>query len=89
MALKRGGIHQARPAGACTSALEELPTMLQNLLTERFKLQIHPGTGEVPVCALVVDKGEQSFRYPKAQNFGGRLPADAAESRPGQELITG
>jgi uncharacterized protein (TIGR03435 family) len=40
-----------------SSTLEELHIMLQSLLTERFKLQLHHENKELPVYALVVDKG--------------------------------
>jgi len=39
------------------SSIEDLHVMLQNLLTERFKLRFHHGTKEMSAYALTVDKG--------------------------------
>jgi uncharacterized protein (TIGR03435 family) len=39
------------------SSIDELHVMLQNLLKERFKLQMHSETKEHPVYVLTVDKG--------------------------------
>ena len=39
------------------SSVEELHTMLKNLIAERFKLRFHLETRELPVYALTVDKG--------------------------------
>jgi uncharacterized protein (TIGR03435 family) len=38
------------------SSIDDLHTMLKNLLADEFKLQIHRETKEVPVYALVTDK---------------------------------
>jgi len=42
------------PAGA---SQDQVPAMLQTLLAERFKLALHRESKEIPVYALIVDKG--------------------------------
>lgn len=44
-------IAAALPSGASPN---EVPEMLQTLLKDRFKLEVHPGTAEMPVYALLV-----------------------------------
>lgn len=52
------------------SNVEELHVMLQNLLAERFHLQFHRETKELPVYALSVDKGGPKMQPHDAQNAG-------------------
>jgi uncharacterized protein (TIGR03435 family) len=52
------------------STLEELHIMLQDLLTERFKLQLHHETKELPIYALVVDKGGIKMQPHQGQSAG-------------------
>jgi uncharacterized protein (TIGR03435 family) len=52
------------------SNVEELHVMLQNLLSERFHLQFHRETKELPVYALSVDKGGPKMQPHEAQNAG-------------------
>jgi uncharacterized protein (TIGR03435 family) len=54
MASERFDISAKLPAGA---AREQVPQMLQALLTERFRMKMHRETREFPVYALVVAKG--------------------------------
>jgi uncharacterized protein (TIGR03435 family) len=44
--------------------------MLQNLLTDRFKLQLHWRTKELPVYALTIDKGDHHLEPHEAQSAG-------------------
>jgi uncharacterized protein (TIGR03435 family) len=52
------------------SSIEELHMMLQNLLTTRFKLRFHRQTKELPVYALLVDKGGTKLQPHQAQSAG-------------------
>lgn len=52
------------------STIEELHSMLQDLLADRFKLQFHRETKELPVYALSVDKGGPKLKARPAQNAG-------------------
>ena len=52
------------------STLEELHIMLQDLLAERFKLQLHHQTKELPIYALVVDKGGIKMQPHQGQSAG-------------------
>ena len=52
------------------STIEELHTMLQNVLAERFKLRFHRETKELPVYALRVDKGGPKLQARESQNAG-------------------
>ena len=52
------------------SSVEELHIMLQNLLIERFKLQFHHETKELPVYALMVDKDGPKLEPHKAGSAG-------------------
>jgi uncharacterized protein (TIGR03435 family) len=54
------------PAGTPT---DEVFSMLQTLLKERFGLTMHRETKELPVYALVVEKG--GLKLPLADGFGG------------------
>lgn len=52
------------------SSVNDLNLMLQDLLAERFKLQIHRETKEFPVYALTVDKGGSKLQPNEAQSAG-------------------
>jgi uncharacterized protein (TIGR03435 family) len=52
------------------SSVEDLHVMLQNLLAERFQLQFHRETKELPVYALQVDKGGAKLQPHEAQSAG-------------------
>ena len=52
------------------STVEDLHLMLKDLLTEQFKLQFHRETKELPVYALMVDKGGPKLQPHEAQNAG-------------------
>ncbi len=52
------------------SSTEELHIMLQDLLAERFKLQFHYETKELPIYALTVDKPGAKLQPHEAQNAG-------------------
>jgi uncharacterized protein (TIGR03435 family) len=57
---------------------EDLLVMLQNLLTERFKLRLHHETKEMPIYELVVGKGG-----PKFKESSGEPPKDDVTAAPG------
>jgi uncharacterized protein (TIGR03435 family) len=71
------------PAGATKA---DAPSMLQSLLEERFRLQVHKSTEERPVFALVSGKGA-----PKLKPSAGKpAPLDAnAPLKPGERMIDG
>ncbi len=50
---------------------EEIKVMLRNLLAERFKLEAHRETREIPVFALVVGKDGPKLAAPKDPEGGG------------------
>lgn len=52
------------------SSIEDLHLMLQDLLADRFKLQFHRATRELPVYALTVDKGGGKLRPHEAGSAG-------------------
>jgi len=52
------------------STVEELHTMLKNLLADRFHLQFHRETKELPVYALTVDKAGIKLTPHEAQSAG-------------------
>jgi len=52
------------------SSVEDLHLMLQDLLAERFKLQFHRQTKELPIYALTVDKGGPKLQPHEAQSAG-------------------
>jgi len=52
------------------SSIEELHLMLQSLLADRFKLQFHRETKELPIYALTVDKGGAKLQPHEAQSAG-------------------
>jgi len=52
------------------SSADELHMMLQNLMAERFKLQLHKSTKELPVYVLSVDKDGPKLTPHEAQSAG-------------------
>ena len=52
------------------SSLAELNGMLRSLLSERFRLQLHRETREMPVYELTLDKGTPKFSSHPADNAG-------------------
>jgi uncharacterized protein (TIGR03435 family) len=52
------------------SSVEELHLMLQDLLADRFKLRFHRETKELPVYALLVDKGGVKLQPHQAKSAG-------------------
>ena len=52
------------------SSTEDLHAMLQNLLTERFKLQLHHESKELPIYALMVDKAGPKLAAHDPQSAG-------------------
>lgn len=52
------------------SSVEELHVMLRNLLAERFHLEVHRSTAELPMYALTVDKGGPRMEGHQAKNAG-------------------
>jgi uncharacterized protein (TIGR03435 family) len=50
------------------SSLEELHRMLQDLLTDRFQLRFHHEAKELPVYALMVDKGGPKLKAHQGQS---------------------
>jgi uncharacterized protein (TIGR03435 family) len=52
------------------STVEELHTMLKNLLADRFQLRFHRESKELPVYALTVDKGGSKLTPHEAQSAG-------------------
>lgn len=54
MSSERYDIHAKLPAGATQA---QVPAMLQNLLTDRFKLTFHRESRDVPVYAVSIGKG--------------------------------
>jgi uncharacterized protein (TIGR03435 family) len=54
------------PAGV---AMDQIPRMLQALLADRFKLQLHRENKKLPIYALVVDKN--GLKLQKAESPGG------------------
>lgn len=52
------------------SSVEELHTMLKNLLADRFHLQFHRETKELPVYALSIDKSGPRLTPHEAQSAG-------------------
>ncbi len=76
------------PAGA---PKDQVPMMWQTLLAERFKLQIHRETKELPMYALVVGKGGPKMKeseidpnapVPGGQGNGGQANAGPANGGP-------
>jgi len=65
------------------SSIEELHVMLQNLLTERFKLRFHFDTKEMQSYVLTVDKGGPRNLKARANSSGG----DVALSRTVEEVV--
>jgi len=52
------------------STIEELHLMLQDLLTDRFKLRFHHEARELPIYALLVDKGGPKLKANEGQSAG-------------------
>ena len=76
-------IHCDIDAKAATSnaSTEQIRTMLQSLLSERFKLKLHKETRQLPIYVLTVSGGGSKLRPPKP---GGCLKpgTSAAQSSP-------
>jgi uncharacterized protein (TIGR03435 family) len=58
------------------SNIEELHVMLQNLLTERFKLRFHFATKEMESYVLTVDKGGPRNLRARPESSGGDVALD-------------
>jgi uncharacterized protein (TIGR03435 family) len=58
----------AKAERPCT--VKELRIMLQNLLAERFKLQLHRETRQLPLYSLLVDKGGPTLKPSDPKNAG-------------------
>jgi uncharacterized protein (TIGR03435 family) len=67
---ERYDIVAAGPEGSTAS---QVPLMLQNLLTERFKLTIHRERREIPAYALVVKSKSPNLEEAPAPEVGGHL----------------
>lgn len=72
------------------ASIEDLHIMLQNLLTERFKLRFHYETKEMPAYVLTVDKGgpKNLKVHPNASGGDVHLDRAAGGSRPGKVECT-
>ncbi|HTY63317.1 MAG TPA: TIGR03435 family protein [Acidobacteriota bacterium] len=70
-------IHAKLPEG---STKEQIPEMLQSLLTERFKLTFHRESREQPVYALTVSKSGLKMKEAVAEPATPAPEADAAKS---------
>jgi uncharacterized protein (TIGR03435 family) len=72
---------------------EQVPEMLQNLLTDRFQMQVHRDKKEFPVYALIVDKGGLKIpELPADPDFlgvGGGANVDAAGNGTGVAINFG
>ena len=51
------------------STIEELHAMLKNLLKERFQLEFHRETKELPIYTLSLDRGGPKLQPHEAQNL--------------------
>src|SRR5580704_361371 len=71
----------AKPEGAATP--DQVKVMFQALLADRFKLQFHRETKELPTYALVVAKGGPKFSASK-QDEG---PADESDKPKGPRIM--
>src|SRR3984957_3565272 len=71
----------AKPEGAASP--EQVKVMIQGLLADRFKLQFHRETKELPTYALVVAKGGPKFSASK-QDEG---PADESDKPKGPRIM--
>jgi uncharacterized protein (TIGR03435 family) len=65
----------AKPEGAATP--EQVKVMVQGLLVDRFKLQFHRETKELPTYALLVAKGGPKFHESEAVPEGSDKPKGA------------
>ncbi len=52
------------------SSIDDLHTMLKNLIAARFHLQFHYETKELPVYVLMADKGSPKLTPHEAQSAG-------------------
>lgn len=70
------------------STVEELHLMLQDLLADRFKLQFHRETKQLPVYALALDKGGPAKLQPHDAQSAGDPWIDVAFTNPGEPGAT-
>ena len=63
---------------------DQLRIMLQNLLADRFKLQVHHDTKEMPVYALILGKGALRIQKTKDAPTGFSGDCDGVAGDPGQ-----
>ncbi len=79
----------ARSAGSTEPTTDELQTMLQNLLADRFQLRAHKEKREVPVYALVMGKGGVKGRaLTKEEVKAGEMPVARGAARRTEETTT-
>ncbi len=80
-----GGEHfdiDARSAGEAEPSADQLKSMLQNLLADRFQLKVHKEKRELPVYALVIAKGGVKGRPLTEEEIkAGNMPATGAVRR--------
>jgi len=69
------------------SSVDDLHTMLKNLLTERFSLKLHRETRESSVYAMTVDKNGPKLEPHQADNAG-QPWIDQTESKPFHPTMT-
>lgn len=79
MKSQRFDILAKMPEGATK---DQVPEMLQALLTERFKLEIHRDHKEQSVYALVVGKGGAKLKESPADADAPAAAADSGDSKP-------
>jgi bla regulator protein blaR1 len=72
----------AKPEGAATP--EQVKVMMQGLLADRFKLQFHRETKELPTYALVVAKGGPKFHESEVVPEGSDRPKGTRVSMKGR-----
>jgi uncharacterized protein (TIGR03435 family) len=70
----------AKPEGPASQ--EQVKVMIQGLLTDRFKLQFHRETKELPTYALVVAKGGPKFSASKREEG----PAEGSDKPKGNRI---
>ncbi|HEV3200557.1 MAG TPA: TIGR03435 family protein [Bryobacteraceae bacterium] len=63
-------LYDMRAKAEKPSSVEELHLMLQDLLADRFKLQFHRESKELPIYALTVDKNGPKLQPHEAQSAG-------------------
>jgi len=76
----------AKPEGAATP--EQVKVMIQALLADRFKLQFHRETKELPTYALVVAKGGPRFHESEVVPEGSDKPKGTRVSMNGRGQFT-